>query len=49
MELLEAFGRPALHAKTLGFQHPVLGEWLEFDSQLPPDLSGLRSSLRKLG
>lgn len=24
-----------LHAKTLGFQHPVTGEWMEFDSPLP--------------
>lgn len=27
----------ALHAKTLGFKHPVTGQWMQFDSELPPD------------
>lgn len=30
--------RQALHAKTLGFEHPVSGEWLAFDSPLPEDM-----------
>jgi 23S rRNA pseudouridine1911/1915/1917 synthase len=30
--------RQALHAKTLGFQHPVTKERLRFDSDLPQDL-----------
>lgn len=25
----------ALHAKTLGLQHPVTGNWMQFDSELP--------------
>jgi 23S rRNA pseudouridine1911/1915/1917 synthase len=29
--------RQALHAKTLGFVHPVTGETLRFDSELPED------------
>ena len=29
--------RQALHAKTLGFQHPVKKEWMQFDSELPAD------------
>jgi 23S rRNA pseudouridine1911/1915/1917 synthase len=29
--------RQALHAKTLGFVHPVTKEYLRFDSELPPD------------
>tara|TARA_B100000989_G_scaffold154273_1_gene115075 strand:+ start:7044 stop:8048 length:1005 start_codon:yes stop_codon:yes gene_type:complete len=29
--------RQALHAKTLGFTHPVSGEFMEFDSDLPID------------
>lgn len=29
--------RQALHAKTLGFQHPTTGEYLFFESELPPD------------
>lgn len=31
--------RQALHAKTLGFDHPVTGERLQFDSQLPDDMA----------
>ena len=31
--------RQALHAKTLGFEHPVSGEWLSFDSDIPKDIS----------
>jgi len=26
----------ALHAKTIGFVHPSTGEWMQFDSELPP-------------
>ena len=31
--------RQALHAKTLGFTHPKTGKFLEFDSELPHDMS----------
>lgn len=31
--------RQALHAKTLGFKHPKTGEWLEFNSDIPEDMS----------
>jgi len=30
--------RQALHAKTLGFQHPKTGEFLRFTSELPQDM-----------
>ncbi|NHF60750.1 RluA family pseudouridine synthase [Flavobacteriaceae bacterium TP-CH-4] len=30
--------RQALHAKTLGFEHPVTGEKMKFDSELPEDM-----------
>jgi len=30
--------RQALHAKTLGFEHPVSGTFLRFDSELPEDM-----------
>ncbi len=30
--------RQALHAKTLGFKHPVTGEQLSFDSPVPQDM-----------
>ena len=29
--------RQALHAKTLGFMHPVKKEWMQFSSELPED------------
>ena len=29
--------RQALHAKTLGFEHPVTGKSMDFDSELPDD------------
>jgi 23S rRNA pseudouridine1911/1915/1917 synthase len=29
--------RQALHAKTLGFMHPVKKEWMRFESELPED------------
>ncbi len=31
--------RQALHAKTLGFEHPVTGERMRFDSTLPDDMA----------
>lgn len=30
--------RQALHAKTLGFEHPETGEWMAFDSPVPEDM-----------
>ena len=30
--------RQALHAKTLGFEHPVTGEIVKFESELPEDM-----------
>ena len=38
--------RQALHAKTLGFKHPVSGEWLQFDSELPPDMQAVIAKWR---
>jgi 23S rRNA pseudouridine1911/1915/1917 synthase len=40
--------RQALHAKTLGFQHPASGDTLRFESQLPDDLKGLIDCLESL-
>ena len=45
-ELGNSFARQALHAATLGFEHPVTGEMLEFSSPLPADLQGLIEALR---
>ena len=33
--------RQALHAKTLGFEHPTTGERLSFDSEIPDDMQQL--------
>ena len=30
--------RQALHAKTLGFEHPITKKWLQFDSEIPEDM-----------
>lgn len=34
---LKIMPRQALHAKTLGFEHPATKEWMQFDSELPED------------
>ncbi len=45
-EVGNGFPRQALHAATLGFDHPVTGERLEFSSPLPGDIAGLIEALR---
>lgn len=30
--------RQALHAKTLGFEHPTTGKWLSFSTEIPEDM-----------
>lgn len=30
--------RQALHAKTLGFEHPKTGKWMSFNSEIPEDM-----------
>ena len=39
--------RQALHARTLGFTHPRTGDWLQFDSDLPEDMTALLDKWRK--
>ena len=31
--------RQALHARTLGFQHPLTGEEMDFEAPLPQDMA----------
>ncbi len=38
--------RQALHAKTLGFEHPVSGKWMEFESELPEDMQKVMNKWR---
>ena len=46
--LLLKLDRQYLHAKTLGFTHPVNGEKVEFSSFLPQELENILKMLRKL-
>lgn len=39
--------RQALHARTLGFRHPVTGKEMDFEAPLPPDFSALIERWRK--
>ncbi len=43
---LASLGRQALHASVLGFEHPVTGERVRFDSLPPKDFSRLVKALR---
>ena len=45
---IATFPRQALHARLLGFTHPVEKRHLEFDSPLPADLYELAQSLERL-
>jgi 23S rRNA pseudouridine1911/1915/1917 synthase len=46
---LTALGRQALHAAVLGFEHPVTGERLRFESAPPADFARLVAALRQGG
>ena len=43
---LLALDRQALHAAVLGFQHPITGEELSFESAPPEDFARLVNALR---
>lgn len=43
---LKSLNRQALHATTLGFEHPVSGKPLRFESPAPADFSRLLEALR---
>jgi 23S rRNA pseudouridine1911/1915/1917 synthase len=47
-EALRALSRQALHAAVLGFAHPVTGEHLRFESDLPADMVALEMALQGL-
>lgn len=46
---LNDFTGQCLHAKKIGFIHPVTGEYLEFDSNLPEYFSNFLEKLKKIG
>ena len=43
---IETLDRQALHATLLGFDHPIGGTTLRFESPLPPDMNEVRTQLR---
>jgi 23S rRNA pseudouridine1911/1915/1917 synthase len=43
-----AFPRQALHAGLLGFEHPVTGQDMHFESQVPHDMAELLQALKSL-
>lgn len=47
LSFLKGFNRQALHARSLGFVHPVTGENVEFESSIPEDFQDLLEILRK--
>lgn len=42
----ELIPRQALHAKELGFEHPVTKEWMQFDCELPEDFNAVLNKFR---
>ena len=47
-EAAEALGRPALHARLLGFIHPVTGKKLTFEVEPPADFEVVLTELRAI-
>ena len=43
----EILPRQALHAKTIGFVHPITKEKIQFDSDLPADMQGVIDKLER--
>ena len=48
-KILSSFDRQALHAKSLGFFHPVKKKFLDFESKLPNDFKKILDFLDKFG
>lgn len=44
-DALQVLGRQALHATTLGFEHPITEQPMYFESQLPSDIVAVECSL----
>ena len=43
----EQFQRQALHAKELGFEHPITKRYVQFETPLPEDMNRLLETVRK--
>ena len=48
LSVLKKFRRQALHAKVLGFAHPVTGDEIRFEREAPQDFQRLLAALRAL-
>ncbi len=46
---VQGFTRQALHAAVLGFEHPVSGESMRFEAEMPEDMAELCEALRDGG
>ncbi|SBS26711.1 Ribosomal large subunit pseudouridine synthase D [Marinomonas spartinae] len=46
-EALRCFRRQALHAKRLELAHPITGEWMAWEVDLPEDMQHLLEALKK--
>lgn len=44
--ILADFPRQALHATQLGLEHPVTGEWMEWQAPMPDDMTQLLNNIR---
>jgi 23S rRNA pseudouridine1911/1915/1917 synthase len=47
-ELAEALARPALHARVLGFVHPITGKRVRFEAEPPADFQVALTALRAI-
>jgi len=47
LSALRSFGRQALHATRLGLEHPLTGEYLEWERPMPDDMQQLIAMLQK--
>ncbi|MEO0371722.1 MAG: pseudouridine synthase, partial [Pseudomonadota bacterium] len=41
VDLIAGFSRQALHARVLGFEHPVSGQVMRFEAEMPEDMAEL--------
>lgn len=39
LKTMDVLPRQALHARSLGFEHPTTGKWMQFEAELPPDFA----------
>lgn len=47
LQHLKSFPRQALHAASLGFEHPASGDYCEWDAPLPDDMQRLLAALKQ--